>query len=228
VSMSTGTAPSALIAPQDQPAAATGIRPVRRRNPLLAAVMALVLIGAVGLTVFSEQQANHEVQVVQVTAAVAVGEPVDAITPVEVAANSGIGYVLWSQRGQLPQYVAAVALVPGQPLLSADVTAGSAMPSGDELVGLTVAAGDYPAGLAQGEKVTVRVGGSSGASTNSLSAGPALFTDAPVAEVVYSQGADPTAATALINLYLKPSQANALAEGRGAGTVMVSVDGSSG
>ena len=226
MTFSPSTAPPAQTPPQDERAAGTAIRPMRRRNPLLAAVMVLVMLGFIGATVLVVQRTNHEVQVVQVTAPVAMGQSVTSIAPVEVAASSAIGYVLWSQRGQLSQYVAAVALVQGQPLLSADVTAGSAMPAGEELVGLTVAAGDYPLGLTQGEKVTVRVVSTSGSSATSLSAGPVLFNDATVADVDYSQGTDPTSSTALINLYLTSDQANTLAEGRGAGTVMVSVDGS--
>ena len=217
--------------PRDQPpAAGSGIRPVRRRNPVLAALMAVVFLVCVGLNVYLAQRNNHEIEVVQVTSSVALGEqiPVNSIAEVQVAANSQIPYVLWSQRGQLGGYVAAVALVAGQPVLAADLTSGSPMPKADEVVGLTVPAGNYPAGLVQGEKVTVRViqSGGSGTSSSALSASPVLFSGATVAAVSYSQGTDPTSATAMINLYLSAADASALAEGKASGTLMVSIDGS--
>jgi hypothetical protein len=211
--------------------APTGIRPVRRGQPLLAAACALVFFAVVAAVVFLMQRTDKKIEVVQVTAAVPVGDQVTSITPVEVAADSGIRYVPWSQRGQLSGYVAAVALVAGQPLLGTELTAGTAMPSGDELVGLEIAAGNYPSGLASGEKVSVRAVAAAGTDTgtggSSLTASPMLFNGAPVASVLYSQGTDPTSSTALVNLYVTPSEANALATGRGTGTIMLTVDGGS-
>lgn len=228
------TSPAPAPASRREQVADSGIRPVRRRQPLLAALFAVLFLACLGLNLYLAQRNNHEVEVVQVTSAIAVGEqiPDSAIAPVQVAANSGIGYVLWSQRGQLAGYVATVALVTGQPVLATDVTTGSATPSGDEVVGLTVPAGDYPSGLVQGDKVTVRTvastsaAASSGAgSANALSASPVLFSDATVAAVTYAPGADPTSATALVNLDLSAAEATALAEGKASGALMLSIDG---
>jgi hypothetical protein len=225
----TSPAPAPAPASRRAPVADSGIRPVRRRQPLLAALFAVLFLLCIGLNLYLAQRDNREVEVVQVTSAIAVGEqiPASAIAPVQVAANSGIGYVLWSQRGQLAGYVATVALVSGQPVLAADVTTGSATPSGDEVVGLTVPAGDYPSGLVQGDKVTVRtVASSSGAgSANALSASPVLFSGATVAAVTYPPGSDPTSATALVNLDLSAAEATALAEGKASGALMLSIDG---
>lgn len=210
-------------------AAGPGIRPVRRRQPVLAALLAVVFLLCVGLNVYLAQRENRAVGVVQVTAAVAAGQqiPSGEITEVQVAANGRIPYVLWSQRGRLDGFFASVALVAGQPVLAADLASGSPLPSGEETVGLTVAAGDYPAGLAQGDKVTVRaIQSVAGTSSTGPSASPVLFSHVTVAAVDYSQGSDPTSATAMINLYLSAAQASALAAGKSSGNLMISIDGS--
>jgi len=224
------TSPAPAVTARRDQIAGSGIRPVRRRQPVLAALFAVLFLTCVGLNVYVAQRNNHEIEVVQITAGVAAGEaiPASAIAPVQVAANSHIPYVLWSQRAALGSYVATVALVSGQPVLAADLTTGSPMPAGDEVVGLTVPAGDYPVGLAAGEKVTVRAvaSASAGAASNALSASPVLFSQATVAAVTYSPGSDPTSATAVVNLYLSADEATALAEGKASGTLMLSIDGS--
>lgn len=207
----------------------SGIRPVRRRQPLLATGLAVLCAAIVAGLLALVQHNDRRIEVVQVTAAVPVGGQVGAIAPIEVTPVSGVPYVLWSQRTQLSGYLAAVGLVAGQPLLGTELTTGSATPAGDELVGLDVTAGNYPTGLVAGQTVSVRVIASSSASTSlsASSASPVLFSGARVAAVVYSQGTDQTSSTALVNLDLSTAQASELAEGKSSGTIMLSIDGSS-
>jgi hypothetical protein len=209
-----------------------GARLTRRRNPLLATVCALVTVGCALAAYLLTTHAAGRVEVVQITAAVPAGAALTRIAPAEVAADSHLDYVLWSQRGQLTRYRTAAALVPGQLLFAAELTTRPAAPTGDLTLGIVVKAGAYPLGLAAGAHVAIillpatATGSSPASGTGAAGGGVSLIRDATVAEVTAAAGTDPTAASAAVSLYLPEAQAADVAQAAAAGQIALALTGS--
>lgn len=147
--------------------------PPRERKPALAALaVLLILAGALGATTLV-MQAGDRVEAVMITERVPAGQaiPDSAMKAVLVADDSEINYVLWSQRGQLAEtYRPSVDLVAGTVLVG-DMLTDEETLAGDEMfVGLSLAPGRYPQGLAAGDVVAAylvgRGGGDDGETVN--------------------------------------------------------------
>lgn len=209
------------------PLGAGGARLTRRRNPLLATVCALLTVGCALAAYLLTTRAAGRIEVVRIDAAVPAGAPLTRIEPAEVAADSHLDYVLWSQRGALTRYRAATALVPGQLLFAAELTTRPAAPAGDLTLGVVVKAGAYPLGLAAGAHVAVILLPATATTTGSgaTGAGVSLIPDAAVAAVTTAAGTDPTAAPAAVSLYLPQSQAEAVAQAAAAGQIALALTG---
>ena len=211
-----------------------GARLTGRRNPLLATVCALVTVGCALAAYVLTTRAAGRVEVVRIDAAVPAGAALTRIEPAEVAADSHLDYVPWSQRGQLTRYRAATALVPGQLLFAAELTTQPAAPSGDLTLGVVVKPGAYPLGLAAGAHVAVILLPATGATTGSsptsgtgtAGGGVSLIPDATVAAVTTAVGTDPTAAEAAVSLYLPRTQAETVAQAAAAGQIALALTGS--
>jgi hypothetical protein len=143
-----GPTPSATRRPPSAP---------RERKPALAAVAVLLIAGGAlgaGLLVM---QSGKRVAAVEVTGEIGAGEqiPASSLTQVEVASNTGLDYVPWSQVSQVTQFYAAVTLPPGTLLTPEMVVKASTVTAGAAQVGLSLHAGQMPAPLTIGSHVDV-------------------------------------------------------------------------
>ncbi|WP_262412607.1 hypothetical protein [Actinacidiphila acidipaludis] len=179
----------------------------RERKPALAALaVLLILVGALGATVMV-MRAGNKIEVVEIKANVAAGQPIpaSAIEDVEISDVSGIQFIRWGQRGDLAQhYTAATNLVPGTLLTLPMITKGTGgLAPGKSIVGLSLKDGQFPHGLKAGDTVAAyRVGNDvsksssgSGSGSGSSGSGDSLGTDTTrisenviVQEVVGSSG----------------------------------------
>lgn len=165
--------------------------PPRERKPALAALaVLLILVGALGATMLV-LQAGDRIEVVKVTQEIPAGGSVtnSNVTSVMVAEDSSIHYVKWSLLDDLKKLKAANTIPAGAVAVGemfGDKVTGS---EGKTLVGLSLKAGQFPAGIKRGDTVSayrVTEGGSSGNSSastsgsgNSLLVGKAVVTSVP-------------------------------------------------
>ncbi|SNX63218.1 hypothetical protein SAMN06272735_5020 [Streptomyces sp. TLI_55] len=148
--------------------------PPRERKPALAALaVLLILVGALGATMLV-LQAGDRIEVVKVTEEIPVGGKVtdSDVTSVMVAEDSAINYVKWSQLGTL-KTLKAVTTIPKDTVVMGQMFGDEAGASaGKTLVGLSLKAGQFPAGIKVGDTVAayrVADGGSRGNSSASTS-----------------------------------------------------------
>lgn len=140
----------------------------RERKPALAALaVLLILVGALGATVLV-LRAGNKIEAIKVTQRVSAGQtiPASALAEVDVASDSGLNYVRWTQRDALGSYRAATDLLPNTPLVGEMLTQGKALPAGEVVVGLSLKDGQYPSGIQAGDHVAAyRVSTDSGDSS---------------------------------------------------------------
>ncbi|GII75516.1 hypothetical protein Sru01_04980 [Sphaerisporangium rufum] len=129
----------------------------RERRPALAALAVLLIIGGALITTVLFIQSGDRVSAIAVAARVGAGQriPEQALKEVQVAVTD-VQYVPWSARGEVARHYAAVDLVPGT-LLNDDMVslASSELRPGKAVVGLSLKAGQVPAGLRKGDRVQV-------------------------------------------------------------------------
>jgi hypothetical protein len=196
-------------APWAEPAAPSGRRmpsaPRERKPALFALAILLVALGAgaAGLLVIragTRVQAIEIVQQVNQNARI----PVSAMQEVGISAGSGVSYVPWSQASQVEKYFAATTIPAGTLLTQNMVSPSSNVTAGQDMVGLSLKAGQVPAGLQPGDRVeAVAVGTVCG-----VTAGDVLAQQAEVTAV--SGSATSTGSTSSVTIAVQPAEAGPL------------------
>lgn len=129
----------------------------RERKPLLA-VLAVLLIagGALGAYYLVTQNAKR-VAAIEITKQISAGQkiPLSAMTQVQIAANSGVRYVPWSEASQVAQFYAGNAIPAGTLLNGAMVVRASNLTVGRDVVGLALKDGQLPDDLQIGDHVNI-------------------------------------------------------------------------
>ncbi|MEU6380008.1 hypothetical protein [Streptomyces sp. NPDC046909] len=204
--------------------------PPRERKPALAALaVLLILVGALGATMLV-LQAGDRVEVVKVTKEIPAGGAVtdSNVTSVLVAEDSSIHYIKWEQLASLKKLKALNAIPAGAVPVGEMFGDDTGATQGKALVGLSLKAGQFPAGLEEGDVVAAYraadggSGSNSSASTsgsdNSVLAEKAIVTSVPDAasgdEIVSSSNTGITVA-------VDPSDAAALAQAAAANAVVL-------
>ncbi|MFE7974667.1 hypothetical protein [Streptomyces shenzhenensis] len=163
----TGAGANRAAAPVQPPVGDRLPTPPRERKPALAALaVLLILLGALGATTLV-LRAGDRIEVVKVTEEIPAGGSVTDrnVTSVMVAEDSEIHYVRWEQVDSLKK-LKAKSTIPGGVVAVGEMFETESGPAaGKATVGLSLKAGQYPAGLAVGDIVAAyRVGGNSGSS----------------------------------------------------------------
>jgi hypothetical protein len=178
----------------------------RERKPALFALAILLVAlgaGAAGLLVLragTRVQAIEIVQQVNQNAQI----PVSAMQEVGISAGSGVSYVPWSQASQVERYFAATTIPAGTLLTRNMVSSSSNVTAGQDMVGLSLKAGQVPGDLQPGDKVeAIAVGTVCG-----VTAGTVLAQQAEVTGV--SGNATSTGSTASVTIAVQPADAGPL------------------
>ena len=154
----------------------------RERKPALAALAVLLILGGALASMSLVLRSSDTVAAIGVAAQVPRGAriPLEALREVQVA-RDGVAYVPWSQRQSVTSFYAATTLVPGSLLAAQQVSRSGAVAPGQEVVGLALKPGQYPAGdpdgrpLQIGDTVKVYEVVTSGSSANQGGAGGRLL-----------------------------------------------------
>ena len=95
-------------------------RAARERKPGLAALALLLIVGGALGAAYLVVQNGHRVAAIEITQPLGAGQriPPNALREVEIAPGAGLGYVPWSEAGQVTQFYAATAIPPGTLLTS--------------------------------------------------------------------------------------------------------------
>ena len=196
-------------APWAEPTAPSGRRlpsaPRERKPALFALAILLVALGAgaAGLLVI---RAGTRVQAIEIVQQVNQNGqiPVGAMQEVGISAGSGVSYVPWSQAGQVAKYFAATTIPAGTLLTQNMVAAKSNVTANQDIVGLSLKAGQVPGGLQPGDKVEAFAVGTACGAT----AGTVLAQQAEVTGV--SGNAMATGSTASVTVAVQPADAGPL------------------
>jgi hypothetical protein len=196
-------------APWAEPTAPSGRRlpsaPRERKPALFALAILLVALGAgaAGLLVVragSKVQAIEIVQQVNQNAQI----PGTAMQEVGISAGSGVSYVPWDQVGQVARYFAATTIPAGTLLTQNMVSAKSSVTANEDVVGLSLKAGQLPGNLQPGDRVEAfAIGAACG-----ITAGTVLTQQAQVTTV--SGSATATGSTASVTVAVQPADAGPL------------------
>ncbi|WP_219463132.1 hypothetical protein [Nonomuraea rhizosphaerae] len=131
--------------------------PPRERKPALAALAVLLILGGALATTLLVLRSGDRVSAIRITQQIGAGQQftANALEEVQIA-NTGIGYVSWSQRTEVLKSFAAVTILPGTLLTNEmGVRASAELGPGKAKVGLALKPGQAPSGLQQGDRVQV-------------------------------------------------------------------------
>ncbi|AWZ08535.1 MULTISPECIES: hypothetical protein [unclassified Streptomyces] len=207
----------------------------RERKPALAALaVLLILIGALGATVLV-LRAGERIEVVRISAEVPAGKAVTdaAMTSVLVADDPAVDYVRWEQRDALKQLKAKNTLVKGTIAIGQMFSDVGGLPEGKAFVGLSLKAGQYPAGLKVGDHVAAyRVGGDApkgGTAGGAADGNTLLVRDAKVNDVFVGEGGSIGSGNLPVTVMVGTAEIAPLTQAAAAGQVaLVLIPGASG
>jgi hypothetical protein len=178
----------------------------RERKPALFALAILLVAlgaGAAGLLVI---RASAHVEAIEIVQQVNAGAqmPGSAMEEVGVSAGSAVLYVPWSDAAQVEQYFAATTIPPGTLLTRAMVAKISDLTTGQDIVGLSLKAGQLPGSVQPGDKVDAFAV----TTICGVNAGDPVASDLQVTGVSGSAGS--TGNDELVTVAVKPSDAGSL------------------
>lgn len=191
----------------------------RERKPALFALAILLVAlgaGAAGLLVI---RAGAQVQAIEIVQPVNQNSqiPLAAMEEVGVPAGSGLSYVPWSQAGQVSRFFAATTIPSGTLLTEKMVASSSNSTAGQDLVGLSLKAGQVSSDLQPGDKVeAIAVGTACGVASGTVLAQLAQVTDV-------SGNVSAAGATAVVTVAVQPADAGPLTCAAANGTVALAL-----
>ena len=198
-------------------------RAARERKPGLAALALLLIVGGALGAAYLVVQNGHRVAAIEITQPLGAGQriPPNALREVEIAPGAGLGYVPWSEAGQVTQFYAATAIPSGTLLSGAMVARTNNLAAGKAVVGLALKDGQLPDGLQAGDRVNVYEV-SDAAQSCPGTAGSVLATDAMVLGIRAPAAASSQSAID-VRVALAPAAAGAVACNAANGNVGVAM-----
>jgi hypothetical protein len=198
-------------------------RAARERKPGLAALALLLIVGGALGAAYLVVQNGHRVAAIEITQPLGAGQriPPNALREVEIAPGAGLGYVPWSEAGQVTQFYAATAIPSGTLLSGAMVARTNNLAAGKAVLGLALKDGQLPDGLQAGDRVNVYEV-SDAAQSCPGTAGSVLATDAMVLGISAPAAASSQSAID-VRVALAPAAAGAVACNAANGNVGVAM-----
>ncbi|MFJ4920129.1 hypothetical protein [Streptomyces sp. NPDC088725] len=203
--------------------------PTRERKPALAALaVLLILVGALGATILV-LRAGDRVEVAQLSSDIEAGAPVERgdVTSVLVAEDAAVNYIKMTQIDQVASTLRTKsALYKGTVLVGEMFTGAKGLPAGKASVGLSLKAGQYPAGIKNGDLVAAyRVKSSSGSTGTTGSAGTdsndVIVDKATVSAVVNPEAGTISSGNLPVTLTVDSADVAALTQASSAGEVAI-------
>ena len=203
--------------------------PPRERKPALAALALLLIVGGALGAGFLVIRSGQRVPAIVVTEPVAAGAkiPAAALQRADVSVDSGVQYVSWAYAGRAAQDYAAVSIPAGTLLTPGMVATAAAVTHRGDVVGLALKDGQFPPGLAAGNRVAIFATGGQSNGTGCGGPGGLLSGNATVISVASASGSGLVGSAGAggtdVTVAVSPAEAGAVACNASAGQVAVAL-----
>ena len=142
------------------PAPPSGRRPPsapRERKPVLAALAILLIAGGALGTGYLVLQNGKRIGAIEVSSVIAAGQQIKLadLSDVQVASNTGLTFVPWTEVQQVTQYYATTTLYPGTLFTSEMAATSSGLTGTSARAGLALKDGQFPDQLQVGDVVDI-------------------------------------------------------------------------
>jgi len=129
----------------------------RERKPALAALAVVLILGGALAVGYLMLNSAKRVAAIEISQNVGEGQQITLgdMREVEIAADTGISYVPWSEAGQVTKFFAGTSIPSGTLLTNNMVVRTNTLTNGKDVMGLALKDGQLPAGLAVGDHVNV-------------------------------------------------------------------------
>ena len=212
----------------------TGRRPTRRNVPLVALGVVLVVGCAIGFSSAWLKAGGHE-RVLVVANNLSSGQVLTSsdVKSVQISTGNGISTIPATETAAIVGRPVDQSLTSGSLLTQSDLGPSTGPPSGRAMVGLALKPGQYPPGVAPGERVLVVMnGGANGAASGSsgFSGSSASTVAAPLIATVMGVEQAPanSSQSVIVSVQLAEGYGAAVASAASAGNVALAVISSNG
>jgi hypothetical protein len=129
----------------------------RERKPLLVVLALLLIVAGAGVGGLLVTRMTNRVAAIEVSTTIGQGQPITAadLTEVQIASDSGVSYVPWSEAAAVIKDFAATEIPVGTLLSAKMVAAADNLVAGRDTLGLSLKEGQMPADLQVGQSVMV-------------------------------------------------------------------------
>lgn len=129
----------------------------RERKPALAALAVVLILGGALAVGYLMLNSAKRVAAIEISQPVGQGQQItlNDMRQVDIAADSGISYVPWSEAGQVTKFFAGTSIPTGTLLTNNMVVRTNTLTNGKDVMGLALKDGQLPAGLAVGDHVNI-------------------------------------------------------------------------
>ena len=206
------------------PAARRLPAPPRERRPALAALAVLLILGGALGASFLVLRSGHRVAAIEISTRIGAGQriPLSAMQPVQIPADTGLGYVPWAQAAQVSRFF-TVGVIPAGALLTRGMVAPAGLSvAGKAVLGLALKDGQVPRGLQTGDHIDIYQVSDSQQSCPGGS-GSVLTGDAVVLAIGRPSAATGSGAVADVQVAVNPTDAGAVACNAANGMVGIAV-----
>ena len=196
----------------------------RERKPALAALAVLLILGCALGTGFLVIQSGKRVGAIEISKEIGAGQriPASAMQEVQIASNSGLSYVPWSQVSQVSRFYAANPIPSGTLLTDAMVASSTTSTAGRALEGLALKDGQLPRDLQVGQHIDIYAVSDSSEDCPGKP-GTTLAPNAIVTAILTPEVNSGTSAIADVEVALAPADAGAVACNASNGIVGIAV-----
>jgi hypothetical protein len=129
----------------------------RERKPALAALAVVLILGGALAVGYLMLNTSKRVAAIEISQPIGQGQQIALadMKQVEIAADSGISYVPWSEAGQVTRFFAGTSIPSGTLLTNNMVVRTNTLTNGRSVMGLALKDGQLPAGLVVGDHINI-------------------------------------------------------------------------
>ncbi len=129
----------------------------RERKPALAALAIVLILGGALAVGYLMLNTSKRVAAIEISQPIGQGQQITMadMKQVEIAADSGISYVPWSEASQVTRFFAGTSIPSGTLLTNNMVVRTNTLTNGRSVMGLALKDGQLPAGLVVGDHINI-------------------------------------------------------------------------
>ncbi|HYZ54541.1 MAG TPA: hypothetical protein VE733_13720 [Streptosporangiaceae bacterium] len=184
----------------------------RERKPALAALAVLLILGGALAVGYLMTSSAKRVAAIEISQPVGEGQQITSadMREVQIAANSGISYVPWSEANGVARSFASIN-IPAGTLLTPDMAvSANTLTNGKDVLGLALKDGQLPVGLAVGDRINIYEVGNAGGGC--LGSPGKLLSSGAIVLKISSPSATSSSAVADVEVAVTPATSTTVGE----------------